>query len=430
MTDLEDRLRRDLSELVDALVGTPTRSDGTVSSDDASSAIVRTRKERGSTFAVVGTVAAAVVVVVAGVVAISSLRDPAPDHDAGLSDSDSAPASFGVWSAMTDAPIDARPYAVSAWTGTEAVFWAGSSVSRGFAFSDGAAYDPTTDQWRNLAVPGWGHPGLTSAYFDGQLYALAKGGGTRFDPVAGTWADLPHVDGMYLAATVASNDAVWGIGPTSTNPAGQPDLAIARYQPGTDTWAYGPVFEGTDDQASVVAGLAQLESDVVWTGTEIVIWTGTAGGIAYNPSQQTWRTLTSPTSPSGIVSDSVFTMTDSGLVAVVEAVASNGPTVGVAVQDGDAWQWFETRIPIERFNTVSVAAARDWIVIFSADEPPATVHVPTGTWKRDDIGPLAGLEGPNAVWTGSELIVWGGQATPTSTITDPPQGARWTPPTR
>jgi hypothetical protein len=123
-------------------------------------------------------------------------------------------------------------------------------------------------------------------------------------------------------------------------------------------------------------------------------------------------------------------MTDAGLVAVVEVLASNGSTIGIAVQEGEAWNWFETQIPIERFDTVTVAAADDWIVIFSADEPPATLHVPTGTWERDDNGLLAGIQGPNAVWTGDTLIVWGGQATPTSAITDPPDGARWTPPTR
>ncbi len=429
MTELEERLRRDLPELVDALVGTTTQSDDMVTTGPASPATSGARKEPGSRWAAIGTVAAAVAVIVAGVVAIGSLRDPAPQDDAGRGDNGSAPASHGAWSPMADAPIDTRPYAVSAWTGTEAVFWAGSSLSRGFAFSDGAAYDPTTDEWRTLTVPGWGHPGLTSAYFDGQLYALAKGGGTRFDPVAGTWADLPHVDGMFLAATVASDDAVWGIGPAATNPQGQPDLAIARYEPGTDTWAYGPVFEGTDDRASVVAGLSQLESDVVWTGTEIVIWGGTAAGIAYDPSQQTWRTLASPTSPSGLVRNSLIAMTDAGLVAVVEVLDSNGSSIGVAVQNGGGWQWSDTQIPIERFDTVTVAAAGEWIVIFSADEPPATVHVPTGTWERAD-GPLAGLEGPNAVWNGETLIVWGGHATPTSTITDPPDGARWTPPTR
>ena len=140
---------------------------------------------------------------------------------------------------MAEAPIEPRPYAVAAWTGSRVVFWAGSSLSRGFAYTDGALYDPTTDSWEAMAVPGWGHPGLTSVFFDGELYALAKGGGTRFDPVAGEWRDLPPVEGMFLAAAVATDDGIWGLGPADLDPAGQPDLAIARYLADDDMWVYG-----------------------------------------------------------------------------------------------------------------------------------------------------------------------------------------------
>jgi hypothetical protein len=75
---------------------------------------------------------------------------------------------------------------------------------------------------------------------------------------------------------------------------------------------------------------------------------------------------------------------------------------------------------------MSVVAAGDWLVLFSADESPVTVHVPAATWQRDEQGPVGTLDGPNTVWTGDCLIVWGGQAAPTAT--DPPAGARWTPP--
>ncbi len=167
MTRLEDRLRRDLPDLADALTGTtPPPADGTAPAP----------AESARSWSAILTVAAAATLLVAGVVAISSLRDPATDDGVGSDERTAVPASFGTWSTMTDAPIPTRPYAVSAWTGDEAVFWAGSSRSRGFAFSDGAAYDPATDTWRKLTVPGWGHPGLSGAYFDGGLYALAKGG--------------------------------------------------------------------------------------------------------------------------------------------------------------------------------------------------------------------------------------------------------------
>lgn len=79
-----------------------------------------------------------------------------------------------TWAVLPDAPIGRRAYPVSTWTGTEAWFWAGSSLDRRFAYADGAAYDPATDAWRKVPVPGWGHPGLVSVVVDGQLFATPR----------------------------------------------------------------------------------------------------------------------------------------------------------------------------------------------------------------------------------------------------------------
>jgi hypothetical protein len=319
---------------------------------------------------------------------------------------------------------------MSAWTGNEAVFWAGSSLSRGFAYSDGAAFNPETNSWRTLTVPGWGHPGLTSVYFQGDLYALAKGGGTRFNPTDGTWVDLPQVENMYLAATVATDDAVWGLGPTALNRSGQPDITIARYQPETDTWEDASVFEGTDDTTEIIAGLSRLETQVVWSGEEILAWNGTQGGIAFNPASGQWRTVAAPTARSGAVADGQLLATDSGLalVAAVDQVGSQS-IWDVAVPAGDQWNWRGDRIPIDAPDTVSTIAAGDWIVLFSEQQSPVTIHVPTGEWKEHVDGPLHGLTAPNTAWTGDQLVVWGG--VPTAPHDGSPQstGAIWSPPT-
>ncbi len=73
----------------------------------------------------------------------------------------------GLWSTLPEAPIEQRSLAAAAWTGSEVAFWAGSSLDRSFAYGDGAAYDPSTNSWRILVVPGWGHPGLSTTFFDG-----------------------------------------------------------------------------------------------------------------------------------------------------------------------------------------------------------------------------------------------------------------------
>ena len=43
-----------------------------------------------------------------------------------------------------------------------------------------------------------------------------------------------QVEGLFLAATVATDNGIWGLGPADLNQTGQPDLAIARYLPDED----------------------------------------------------------------------------------------------------------------------------------------------------------------------------------------------------
>lgn len=446
MTALEDRLREELPLLADELT-----AGVEAAIDESASAIVvspedepdsRTEEwaplvrrpvlgRRGDRrWPRLATAAAAAVLIVGAAVGVAIVDGDEPSEVA--ASGATAPANFGTWTLLPDAPIDSRSYAVKAWTGDEAVFWAGSSLSRGLAHTDGAAYDPDTDSWRTITVPGWGHPGLTSAFFDGELYALAKGGGTRFDPLAGTWADLAPVTGMFLAATVATDQGVWGLGPVSVDRVGQPDLGIARYLPETDEWDYRPVYEGTPEQATIVHSLSSFNSTVHWDGSEIIVWGASDGGIAFDPATETWRTIEPPPgrTTAEVTTSSLAVATDEGLAVVMAGATGDGPdasepaTASVAVLRPDGWREIEATIPIARRRTISIAAAGEWLVVFSADEAPAMVHLPSGAWSRREDGPLGGVEAPNTVWTGDQLVVWGGFPT------DPDDrlGASWKPP--
>ena len=425
MTVLEDRLRRELPQLADALIALEEPvSDGSSDghADLAVTAFEPAPPRKRRRLAIVAAAAAGVLVL-----ALVPWWWPRTEHaDVATDPSQTVPAtdvptSFGTWSTMAEAPIATRPYAVTAWTGTEAIFWAGSSLERLFAHTDGAAYDPATDTWRHISTPGWGHPGLTSDYFDGDLYALAKGSGSKLDLIEGVWSDLPRVEGMWLAATVATDDAIWGLGPAAVNPEDQPDLAIARYDSENDTWEYGPVYETTEETAAIIQGVSRLESTVHWFGSEIIVWGGIDGGVAFEPSSETWRIMDPPEPTEGEALAAIATVTDAGFVVLTSIDPETG---AVAVLGDDGWRWAETEIPIDGFDSVTVAAAGEWIVIFSAGSSPTTLHVPSGEWDQRADGPLGGVQGPNAVWTGSELIVWGGQADDPSA----PGGAVWTPP--
>jgi hypothetical protein len=188
MNTIEDRLREQLPQLADALTQEPVHADPKAVSRSVASGIdlgsaERTRRHRSSRVLAAGVAAAAVLLLVGGLLAFSR-SDRRNDSDL-AAPSAGPPPGFGVWRPIADAPIEARPYAASAWTGTEAVFWAGSSLSRDFAYSDGAAFDPTTNSWRGLTVPGWGHPGLSSVFFDGEPVCTRERRRHTIQPSAG-----------------------------------------------------------------------------------------------------------------------------------------------------------------------------------------------------------------------------------------------------
>ncbi len=442
MTDIETRLRADLPALADHLLADPTTDDPATDGGrddrhrpappepprpiefdfDDDEPIPRRRwpaLSAAAIIAVVGLGAATVVLTDDGDVA-------APTSSA---DADAAtavdPGRYGSWSSLVDAPIEPRAFAASAWIDGRAVFWAGSSLDRGFAYTDGAAYDPATGTWAEINTPGWGHPGLTASSLGDTLYVLAKGGGSRYDAADEEWADLPPVEGMFLAATVATDDALYGLGPVTTGLEGQPDLAIARYDASTDAWVDGPTFVGTNASTAVVDGLSRFETTVHWDGTEIIAWRDSVGGVAFDPDTETWRTIDPPEVPGGRGLEAVAVGTDAGLVLLQTVASSTRTIASLAVHDGEGWRRATAALPIADVSTATLAAAGEWVVIFTPEGPPLTVHVPSGNWLRDHDHPLAGVQAPNTVWTGDELVVWGGVGT-AATRAD---GAIWTPPT-
>ncbi|MDP9327967.1 MAG: hypothetical protein M3P10_07150 [Actinomycetota bacterium] len=158
------------------------------------------------------------------------------------------------WEEIPPAPIAARSYAASAWTGTELLVWGGWdgswSGNEPGTLGDGAAYDPATHRWREL-------------------------------PPAPIDARVP------LFAWTGDELIVWG---TSFRTDDRP-LDGAAYEPASDSWrsiADGPI-ELTDATGA-------------WTGSEMIVFgaalhggnfpeTPTAIGAAYDPSADTWREL-------------------------------------------------------------------------------------------------------------------------------------------
>lgn len=424
MTDLEDRLREDLPALADALGA----DDGPPRSErdriDPTIELSRRRGARARTPMLVAAAAVAVVVVTGLAMAIGRDTGTTITATDGVRPTDS----FGTWETVPEGPIPAPSYPVSAWTGTEAVFWAGSNLERNFAYSAAAAYDPAEGSWRDVDEPGWGHPGLVGAVLDGDLYASAKGSVGRFDFDTGEWVDLPSIDGVWLQNIAAGDGTLWGLGVLDGDLDADPILSIAGYDPEEGVWRQAPATLDGPLAATASEALGDLDQPVLWTGSSVVVWDG-QGGISYLPGQQRWTELPTLDAPDGTVV-ATRAVADDGLVVVAEVVVDQHRALRIAaLDDAGRWRW-GADMPAVDLDAATVTAAGEWVVVIPAVGSPITIHTPSGAWHQHADAPIQGLQGPGTVWTGTQLVVWGGVPDGDRAADGLPQGMVWSAPER
>lgn len=421
MSDVEDRLRRDLPVLADALTSTTARDgEGERSMTEMSRGRRSTeRRRRGLRTLAVAACAAAVLLA-----AVLVIRD-----DPGLSAVDAvdrslAPGGAGTWDVIPEAPIAAPAYPASTWTGTEALFWAGSSLDRGFAYSDAAAYDPSNETWRPAPAPGWGHPGLISVEVDGLLFATAKGAVGRFDVDTGEWVELPAFDQLEIRSIAAGDGGIWALGPRPEEPT---RLGIAFYDAGTERWDDGGDL-GPGAATTALQALTDLGQPVLWTGSAVVVW-AEPQAFAYDTTDGSWSTLPPLPELEGDVVATRAAADDSGLVLLVESIRDGDHVVRALRWDGaDLWLSLDdVELPVEELDRTTVAVAGEWIMLLPREGPPVSLHRASGTSHEHVDAPIRGVEGPGTVWTGTQLVVWGGVLAEGS---DVPAGAGmiWTAP--
>ena len=197
-------------------------------------------------------------------------------------------------------------YHTAVWTGSEMIVWGGATGRHETA--QGAAFDPVSSTWRRLPdapQSAYAH----SAVWTGREMIVWGGSddneseGTRgcpsrfldlgaaYDPKANSWrvlTDSPlEARGWHVAAWTGSEMIVWGGGAgecSATHPADG-----AAYDPASDTWR-------TLAESSLTG---REESQAVWTGSEMILWSGTThggslglgDGAAYDPKADKWASL-------------------------------------------------------------------------------------------------------------------------------------------
>jgi hypothetical protein len=251
------------------------------------------------------------------------------------------------------------------WTGAEMLVWGCSLL----------AYDPASDSWRRLPQPRSGAgivvwTGRELVGWGGGCCGDAVARGEAFDPDTETWralAESPLAPEQEPLGAWTGRELllfVSGISPADGKPFPDDLARAAAYDPANDTWRR-------------IAPLPERRGGAraVWAGHELLVVGGrdadgapARAGLAYDPKTNGWRRF--PAAEVGRV-QAVATWTGSRLL----------------VWGGD-------------LGRVAFTPARTGYAFDPA----------TDRWARLPQAPLAGRVDPAAVWTGRELLVWGGIA--------------------
>ena len=301
----------------------------------------------------------------------------------GRGDVDSDAPAAGAWKALPAAGIAGRSEPSVVWTRKAMIVWGGAGDAG--VLSDGASYDLAADRWTPLPPaplsPRRGH----TAVWTGNKMVVFGGQGTRagceglcplgdgasYDPDTDVWKPLaaPPIGPRHghTAVFLQNRMVVWG-------GAGEAGAAVgdgATYDLISDTWAALPVPPLAPRLGH--RAVAAADRMLVWGGSSEAAEGGRYfdDGAAYNPAGDTWA----PMAP---------------------APASLEP------RDNAAGAWTGEQLVVwggyGRSDTCTPCFYGDG----------AAYDASSDTWTPMAPSPLGGRGAHRAVWTGRELLVWGG----------------------
>ena len=208
------------------------------------------------------------------------------------------PQTIGHWEAVDAGPLATRGEPKMVWTGSEVDVVGGLIIDQYQALSDGAAFNPTTNQWRRIANrPAPGRV-LDVAWTGTEMITLGSDGigldtlttAFAYNPATDHWRTIPLPPSRKTPHTL-----LWtGKRVLAWQPAESPPGAL--YDPTTNRWSPIPNVN--------VPGVASLGA-ATWTGHELAIEgsvTPDHGGaveqrlMIFDPDRSSWRVSSKPPS--------------------------------------------------------------------------------------------------------------------------------------
>jgi len=322
------------------------------------------------------------------------------------------------------------------------IVWGGEYVSGGTQFAPlGSRYSPATDLWTDVYYPGPQRRSRHGAVWTGNEMIVWGGtgyGGTlttggRYTPTTNSWIPTAVEPDYYgTAVWTGSEMIVWGAS-SAVEEGENPPAGL--YSPATDSWRTGSGVSAPQGRSDHVA---------VWTGNEMIVWGGlrystylTSGG-RYDPTLDAWT----PTR------DDASTPTARQGPAAVwsgrEMIVWGGLCIGTGMGTGGRYDpasdtWTPTRAdataPECRWFHTAVWTGEEMIV--SGGQNPNRPALPNAISDYGRYNPITDQwtvsTAPDAryqhtaVWSGTEMILWGGYVQSGSNVLTPNTGWRFDP---
>jgi N-acetylneuraminic acid mutarotase len=379
------------------------------------------------------------------------------------------------------------------WTGTEMIVWGGTVID---PTNTGARYNPSTDTWTPTAVSAsvsavadhtavW--TGSKMVVWGGQAIVGPIIGGV-YDPVTNTWTTVSTVNAprdryLHTAVWTGSRMIVWGGVSAESNAGG-------IYDPATNTWV------GTTNVGSETP-TGRAGHSAVWTGSKMIVWgggpkhgrgvrpahehldrneprqralrtnradgrldrrpddrvggassTGFNTGGRYDPATNTWAaTGVGPNVPSARDRHSAIW---TGTEMIVWGGRLSTPSIKETYRNGgrynpvtDSWTATatSTAVPAARYQHEGIWTGAELIVWGGATKTQNTppTHLLSSGGRYDPatdswtglgtVNAPSGRTGFTVVWTGVEMIVWGGDPNLITGGRYDPQANVWRPTT-
>ncbi len=289
------------------------------------------------------------------------------------------------------------------WTGEELVVW--DLVSGWFPVA--ARYDFASNSWTAIS-PGYAE--LLKDYiplaWTGEEIILwsANLGAAAFKPQSEQWRTIPRLNSLEAAADFSAiwtgNQMVLWSGGSARG---------ARYHPVSDTWT----------PTAVSVSPPSWPSQALWTGVEIIIMGGSAPGASrYDPLTAQWRAVSPHASLGHHYGEGIWTGE--------KLIVYNGETGGRYDPLADEWlPMSQGNLPIRTHYWSLVWTGKEMILFgghvddrgdpsysdsISRYDPVSDRWTQTHhDWRATDDtwGPPV-RDHHSAVWTGTEMIIWGG----------------------